>query len=627
MYCVVTSKRRGRVASFTNVHLILDMQSSVSELRVKVEIGLYDKRHNCTPILMRVRVSDLKATTVAQFLLSIQSMHRESNCIHCPGPVLVKSTFLVRILAQNAVDELGRLLDQLEHDPGANVKFMQPASSLSAYPELDSPYEAGVIRLLIECTSDVQNVVSENPKKRLPSQEASPSNNSGDHKSSYIPAFNCLLNQGACLFTLPPGTEKTTILRMLLACENGRRTYKPVARAVQIGSGESTHPFHWVDHFDAPLLRFLETVATTVTLQTLETITETLSELLSELRKMAGTGDTRMSKLLIICNLIGFPGMHLELMKNISTHSTVQGAFGMTSEEVIAGAHFVKCKEKSNKHLIVHVTLSVEHLRTTCIPHNASVFAPSVNLDCFSPATKDSGTLPKLVGRIQSASAMLRVPRSGILKVMEQGSAGWMLQISSPFTRNHALLFQLFSRISTPKEDLQESSRDQQIRSLLEGNPIPLTDILSEQLSRNHHRELYRMPEAAFQFLFDEYMETNDGSYRNNYFGQLGLLTNASIEKAQYGWEPVSRGPGQGRNGYLDIGFLTDYLLALIHYYKIGCNQNYYTDANVLTSATRCQPSVAPCGGQSSSSKMSINMISYTTTAYGLVFEDPKRHV
>ncbi|KAJ7742661.1 hypothetical protein DFH07DRAFT_836005, partial [Mycena maculata] len=128
-------------------------------------VSLTDTNHRvkCLPIVIRTPASVLSSATVAQFMLHVQKIHRESNCSHCPGLILVKSSFLVRILAP-ATTELRLLPDQLEHNPGGNVKFMQPASLMSDYLDPNAPDETGVVRLLIESTFDGEYTASKNPR-------------------------------------------------------------------------------------------------------------------------------------------------------------------------------------------------------------------------------------------------------------------------------------------------------------------------------------------------------------------------------------------------------------------------------------------------------------------------------
>ncbi|KAJ7512609.1 hypothetical protein B0H11DRAFT_1946487 [Mycena galericulata] len=364
--------------------------------------------------------------------------------------------------------------------------------------------------------------------------------------------------------------------------------------------------FMGVDHLDAPLLQFLESVllrgAPRIS-ETIGLISNTLDSLLKSLWQLAGARTMQRSKLLINSNLPYHPGKQSDMKpQNISTLPILHGAFGMTSDEV---ARFFSVLSRPGQ---------VLDLNTPNLPSVLGVFSPpSLSAADEPPADiysfrmilhyvtrvlklvnehNDPPSWP-LVSQISRSTGCKRLLEHsnlrhlrhvflppalefkranlasihkseevlwtvlfslGVLVVRDQGKdrsdALWSLRLSSPHARK-----QLFSDFPPlQKDELVESNRDIQIRSLLERNPTPLTDALSERLSRKHHRELHKMPEAAFQAMFEDLMETDEGTYRNNCFGQLGLLTDSTQDKLVYSDKPrVSLLPGEGRHGYADI--------------------------------------------------------------------------
>ncbi|KAF7376543.1 hypothetical protein MSAN_00070400 [Mycena sanguinolenta] len=133
----------------------------------------------------------------------------------------------------------------------------------------------------------------------------------------------------------------------------------------------------------------------------------------------------------------------------------------------------------------------------------------------------------------------------------------WTLKIGGSFVKK-----QLFSRYPPFPKD-RESIRDIQLRALLaEHNPTPLAEGIFRLLFRTHLVDLYKMTERVLQKLWDGFMDADhqliedgfndfeEGSeYLDNYFPQLGLLTNSQVPPG----DRAVRDAGHGRYGFLDI--------------------------------------------------------------------------
>ncbi|KAK6997096.1 hypothetical protein R3P38DRAFT_3067544 [Favolaschia claudopus] len=100
---------------------------------------------------------------------------------------------------------------------------------------------------------------------------------------------------------------------------------------------------------------------------------------------------------------------------------------------------------------------------------------------------------------------------------------------------------QLFGRYPPMKiSPYEESEKEIYLRALLERNPYPFTNALSDLLRRKPLFDLFRMDEAVLQAIIDCSMEDSSrngckdeegypivkGRYIHNYFAQLGLRTN-----------------------------------------------------------------------------------------------------
>ncbi|KAJ7739023.1 hypothetical protein DFH07DRAFT_79199 [Mycena maculata] len=134
----------------------------------------------------------------------------------------------------------------------------------------------------------------------------------------------------------------------------------------------------------------------------------------------------------------------------------------------------------------------------------------------------------------------------GALRVIKSGDRDpdpmWTMGISSAFAHK-----QLFSRYTSMPNNVDESRREAQLRSLLERNPRPMMEAIAFQLEFTPLMDLYEMSEAVFQTLFNGYMADEKKTYLNNYFPQLALLLDPGKLPGQYSQA------GQGRYGYLDI--------------------------------------------------------------------------
>jgi hypothetical protein len=100
------------------------------------------------------------------------------------------------------------------------------------------------------------------------------------------------------------------------------------------------------------------------------------------------------------------------------------------------------------------------------------------------------------------------------------------------------VFFKLFSMF--PVSLKFEDDREIQLRALLERNPRPFMEALADRLESRPLRSLFDMREAGFQEMLDSFMEDDltipadksesltkrrKSKYQNNYFSQVGLLT------------------------------------------------------------------------------------------------------
>ncbi|KAJ7512614.1 hypothetical protein B0H11DRAFT_800 [Mycena galericulata] len=369
--------------------------------------------------------------------------------------------------------------------------------------------------------------------------------------------------------------------------------------------------FIGVDHFDAPILRYLEAAATVGPLQDFESlvlVAESLNALLTNLKQLARSRDMlKMSKLLINSNLLRFPGMNLDHIQNISLRSEVQGAFGVTPKEVSHLFSVLSHNRTVDLSLDLKKPGISEHLGAFSPPPLSPEDAPPRNICSFTIVLhhaaqalnlKSEHSTLEVSGPISAISAAcksmlidsnlrrkhpvfiapvaeIRPSRLlmlydneemlwtclfclGVLKVTDQGPPDsrplWALQLSNSFAER-----QLFSGLPPISRDkFRESTRDRLLRSLLERSPAPFTNAITKRLETRHSRDLFEMSEAVFQAVIDEFVgncEDGISPLKDNYFAQLGLLTDITKKKGDYSKSEHAHLPGEGRYGYADLYF------------------------------------------------------------------------
>ncbi|KAJ6498843.1 hypothetical protein C8R45DRAFT_980175 [Mycena sanguinolenta] len=371
---------------------------------------------------------------------------------------------------------------------------------------------------------------------------------------------------------------------------------------VQVAS-QKAKLFIGVDHWDFPIIRSLELH---------DDFTTKIGRHITEFIFLLATSTQRQSK---VANLLVFgniPPFHVDLSKflhHISRAADIDGAFGITPKELEA---FFDVMSHNRG-----ITLSVDEdglaraLGRFTPPHLfdkqplPSVFnfdlvlhhvTTTLNLGGPHQTLGDSPLLRIISRRYEKSlrySSLRRGRRIvisktrqfdvlgigekeinlwllllylGVLIFPKKPSSTWTLEICSTFVQT-----QLFSDY-TPLPSVQESIRDLQLRALLEGNPEPMAKGISRLLWGTHLLDLYEMDEAVLQQVWNCFMNVNhsfvddgdndfkeDSVYLNNYFSQLGLLTNASAKqskKRSQAHEIFTA--GRGRFGFLDI-FLCDF--------------------------------------------------------------------
>ncbi|KAJ7782307.1 hypothetical protein DFH07DRAFT_319141 [Mycena maculata] len=138
----------------------------------------------------------------------------------------------------------------------------------------------------------------------------------------------------------------------------------------------------------------------------------------------------------------------------------------------------------------------------------------------------------------------------GALRVTNPGERDpdpmWTMEISSAFAHK-----QLFSPYTTMPNNVHESKREAQLRSLLERNPGPMMDAITYRLEFTALMDLQEMPEAGFQAMFNGYMADEEQTPKSEVqartkqnlrpvWGDVGTWTSLCVACALDVWSPSS---------------------------------------------------------------------------------------
>ncbi|KAJ7121281.1 hypothetical protein C8R43DRAFT_1136538 [Mycena crocata] len=382
-----------------------------------------------------------------------------------------------------------------------------------------------------------------------------------------------------------------------------------LTRISQCLSRSRSELFICVDHWDAPILRAMASKEPSQAVKdAILTIAKDLTNFLSVLTRHRPA----VVKLLIIGNIPPFPDdkERLNSVKNISLAPAMveEKAFGMSQVEV-SGLFSVLSHGRSirlsldgsvpnstlgsfyppllspedaspdlhyNFNLVLHHAartlslrnkhsklpgspslISISHICEKVLKNSSLRRGHCINIASFTEIGIDSltsfSTNELVLWKILFYLGALKVDDTG-----KEPDFLWALVISSPYAASQ--LFARYPRMLT--SELDASVRDIQLRALLERDPKPIAAAVAVRLERKPLQELYKMSEAVFQEMFDGYF--GEDKYINNYFTQIGLLTNTSKAKAETSRQQSAKGKGParqpgpttaglGRYGYLDI--------------------------------------------------------------------------
>ncbi|KAJ7354705.1 hypothetical protein DFH08DRAFT_50169 [Mycena albidolilacea] len=363
--------------------------------------------------------------------------------------------------------------------------------------------------------------------------------------------------------------------------------------------------FIGVDHWDVPILRSLPYGDVLLTRRIIDHISQFVFALTApqELEK---------PKLLVFGNLGLYSSerTNLSLLKDVSSHPTLDGFFGIIPEELVV--LFSRFSDNRRQTLdmeggLVHklgycaappchlgnnvyhqppsvynFDLTLNHIATTLNLESAqhrtladSAWLKSISLCCrhllqYSSLRRGRGIdisqlgLPDLNTHTTNESQLWQLLlRLGALAVRRKRNPDltWTLELSSSFAAN-----QLFSQCH-PFSNPRESTRDIQLRALLERNPRPIMDAISRLLLYHvHPLDLYNMGEAVFQAIWNTFMAVDyklvddgpcdleeDSQYMDNYFAQLCLFTNSEATRDDPLAHDILFKAGHQRFGFLDI--------------------------------------------------------------------------
>ncbi|KAJ7216781.1 hypothetical protein B0H12DRAFT_1329469 [Mycena haematopus] len=358
-------------------------------------------------------------------------------------------------------------------------------------------------------------------------------------------------------------------------------------------------------------------------------------------------------------------------LKDISLHRDLNGAFGMTGQELEDLFQVLSCNryEKLDSHAAALTgklghssppSLDPEDVSPPLGMYNfqlvLSYAAVALNLDSPHQILADSPALEKFLqccgnllkhsslrrGRQMTIPPILGIDRTSLLRCTKNEEYLWQVLFYLGVIKivhverdrdpmwtaeisNSSIANQLFAAHPLTL-NVRETTRDIQLRALLERNPRPMMAAIANRLSRRPLRTLYGMKEEGFQELIDSFMEDNlifnnpssqldtkqrSPKYINQYFSQLGLATkvkgnsNAQTNLSGKGKGPTKPQPqisGTGPFGYLDI-FICDLrdlhpgrvvamelkyvslfsLFRVMHTSHEGCEKAVYRDGGKFT--------------------------------------------
>ncbi|KAJ7873931.1 hypothetical protein B0H14DRAFT_3859994 [Mycena olivaceomarginata] len=286
-------------------------------------------------------------------------------------------------------------------------------------------------------------------------------------------------------------------------------------------------------------------------------------------------------KLLVFGNLGLYSSeqANLSIFKDISSHPTLDGFFGIIPEElVVLFSRFSHNRretldmENGLTHKLGYCAAPPRHLGNNVYHQPPSVYnfdlvlnhiATTLNLEGAQHRTlADSPWLKPISLCCRHLLQYSSLRRGRGIDISQLG-----LPDLNTHTTNESHLWQLLLRLGCPRGEKRkeprfdvdfgtlqsfaanqlfsqfhpfphprESTRDIQLRALLERNPRPIVGAIARRLRHTHLLDLYKMSEAVFQEMWNGFMAVEcelvddgvnefreDSKYINNYFAQLGL--------------------------------------------------------------------------------------------------------